>query len=68
MLTGGYPYYVFYSPFLLGPYLAILLVPRWSRALLGREPASVKGALTILAGAGALTLAIAGPYLYKRRS
>jgi hypothetical protein len=55
MLTGGYPYYVFYSPWLFGPYLAMRLVPRWSRALLGREPGSVKASLATLAVVGVVS-------------
>ena len=41
MVTGGYPYYVIYSPWLFVPYLLVLLVPRWSKALLGWEPAPI---------------------------
>ena len=65
MLTGGYPYYVFYSPWLFLPYSCMLLVPRWSRALLGREPGGLRGSLVTLAVAGAGALAVCGPYLYK---
>lgn len=38
LLTGGYPYYVYYCLFLLPPYILLLLIP-WSRvAIVGSQP------------------------------
>jgi hypothetical protein len=65
MVTGGYPYYVIYAPWLLGPYLLVLLVPRWSRALLDREPVALKGVLVTLAASGLAVALVCGPFLYK---
>jgi hypothetical protein len=65
MVTGGYPYYVIYSPWLFGPYLLVLLVPRWSQALLDRKPADLKGAIAALAAAGLAVALVCAPYLYK---
>jgi hypothetical protein len=65
MVTAGYPYYVIYSPWLFGPYLLVLLVPRWSKILLDREPIAVKGVLTTLVLAGLATALACAPFLYK---
>ncbi|HSJ40417.1 MAG TPA: hypothetical protein VK955_05115, partial [Xanthobacteraceae bacterium] len=67
LMTGGYPYYIVYSPFLFGPYVLIRLVPRWSRALLGSVPKQAAPAWTTLVAAGLLALAVVTPYLIKTR-
>jgi len=61
--TAGYPYYVFYCPFLFGPYLLIFLI-KPLRVLLFGVPAIIwKRAVTTLITAVFLTLLICGPYL-----
>jgi hypothetical protein len=65
MVTGGYPYYVLYSPWLFGPYLLVLLVPRWSKALLDREPVAAARVLPAFAIAAVAVALACGPFLYK---
>ena len=65
MVTGGYPYYVIYSPWLFGPYLLVLLVPRWSRALLDREPVAATRVLPAFVLAGVAVAVACAPFLYK---
>jgi hypothetical protein len=63
LVTGGYPYFTYYIVFLALPYLAIFLIPRLRRQVLGEQTVDWKSALLTLAGAGAAALAVCLPWL-----
>src|SRR5262245_13263583 len=65
-LTGGYPYYVYYSLFLFIPYAVVILVPRTRLWLfLPERTMQIRSALLSVIGAAAAALVTASPYLYK---
>jgi hypothetical protein len=64
-LTAGYPYFVYYSLFLFGPYLCVLLVPALSRRFTAGEPRRAPLALAVLLGGGLGAFLVCAPYLYK---
>ncbi len=65
LLTAGYPYYVFYVPFLVGPYMAALLwLPLATRLQLPRPVRPLRSALLLAAGAAG-ALGLCSPYLLK---
>ena len=63
LLTGGYFYYVYYSIFLIGPYVVLLAVPRTRRVFLPDTSARFTpfAAATFVSFAGAV--ALCAPYL-----
>jgi hypothetical protein len=63
LCTGGYPYYTYYSQFLLGPYLLVLLIKPLRVRLIGPEPVNWKRALIVLAFAGVIAGVLCGPYI-----
>lgn len=68
LLTAGYPYYVVYTAFLVGPYLLILVVPPLCRAVALAAPARPTGPLPFATAAGlafALPVGLALPWLLK---
>lgn len=65
MFTAGYPYYVYYTPFLFGPYLLILLIPKLRAAFIGDQPVYLKRALTLSITAGVIALTLVVPYFVK---
>lgn len=65
LLTGGYPYYVYYGLFLFVPYAGLLLVPALGRSLTGAEPERPVASILVMLGAGAASLLACGPYLYR---
>jgi hypothetical protein len=56
LLTAGYPYFIVYTPFLVGPYLAAMAFRGTRAALLGYEQAHPTGPIR-------LVLSIAGAFL-----
>jgi hypothetical protein len=66
LLTAGYPYYVIYAPFLIGPYFVALLFAPVRTSLLGIPPEEQTVSLRLLVsigGAFAVSAAIAFPWL-----
>ena len=64
-LTAGYPYFVYYSLFLFGPYLCVLFVPALCRRLTGAESSRPALSLAVLLGSGWGAVLVCAPYLYK---
>jgi hypothetical protein len=69
ILTAGYPYYVYYLPFLLIPYILLLLFRKTREVLYAARVDDKfvgmgKGLLLLLAGFGA-PLLLLSPYLWK---
>ena len=65
LLTAGYPYFIYYALFLIGPYLLALLVPGLRKAFWGLPPGKVvKPILAAAASAGAAVL-VCLPYLIE---
>jgi hypothetical protein len=65
LLTGGYPYYIYYSLFLFGPYLLIFFIPKLRQKLFVNPIGSLKTSIVVLSVAGLSSLLICVPYLYK---
>lgn len=64
-LTGGYPYFVYYSLFLVAPYALVFLFPALRRRLWRQPVGDVRASLAvIIASAGAAVLLCAS-YLYQ---
>lgn len=62
-LTGGYPYFVFYTIFLVGPYLLVFLWPPLRRRLWRRSAGDLRVALAVACAAGLFALAACAPHL-----
>ncbi len=65
LFTAGYPYYVYYLPFLAGPYLLFLLIPRVRVVLFGIGKLDWRKYLTGFSTACLAALVVCGPYLYQ---
>ena len=66
LLTAGYPYYVIYAPFLIGPYFVAMLFAPARKALLGLAPKEQTGSFQHFVSIGvafAIAVAIALPWL-----
>jgi hypothetical protein len=66
LLTAGYPYYVIYAPFLIGPYFVGMLFGPARKALLGLSPKEQTGSaqhFVSIGAAFAIAAAIALPWL-----
>ena len=63
LVTGGYPYYVYYGLFLFGPYMLLFLVKSLRLRLFGTQRIHWKRAFVTLAIAGSVALLICAPYL-----
>lgn len=63
--TSGYPYYMYYFPFLATPYLCILLYPRSTEALKVRRAPAPCHSLLLLALASSTALLALSPYLSR---
>ena len=64
-LTGGYPYFIYYSLFLFLPYISIFLVPRLRDPLVGLPQVQWRRSLGLLSGACLASVLLCGPYLFK---
>jgi hypothetical protein len=66
LLTAGYPYYVIYTPFLIGPYFVAMLFAPARKALLGLPPKEQTGSVRHFVSIGvafAIAAAIALPWV-----
>ena len=63
LCTAGYPYFLYYTIFLVFPYVLAFLIKPLREGLFGPRPFSLKRAFTTLAVAGFVTLTLCGPYL-----
>jgi len=63
LCTAGYPYYVYYSVFLVLPYLLAFLVKPLRAGLFGERAVSLKRAATTLVLAGLTASLLCAPYL-----
>src|SRR5262249_9377285 len=66
LLTAGYPYYVIYAPFLIGPYFAALLLAPVRRSLLHLPLKEQTGSIPLfvsITGAFGVAAAVAFPWL-----
>ncbi len=63
--TAGYPYYVFYCPFLFLPYTIVFLIRPLRQRLFGNQEIHWKRALGSLIVSGFTALLFAGPYLWS---
>jgi hypothetical protein len=68
LFTAGYPYYVYYLPFLAGPYLMFMLVPRIRSAIFGIDRMDWRRFLTGFLLACIIAVLICGPYLLNMRT
>ena len=64
LLTGGYPYYVYYSIFLFFPYCLLFLIPNLRKLLFNAEEVKITS-IIVTAISGLLGILICFPYLYK---
>jgi hypothetical protein len=65
LLTGGYPYYIYYCVFLFSPYLLVFFIPKLRQKLFVNPIGSLKTSIVVLSVAGLSSLLLCGPYLYK---
>ena len=66
LLTGGYLYNVYYSAFLIGPYVVLLLIPAARNSFWGRDTSlDIKRYSGTILVAFALPLIVCAPYLAK---
>lgn len=65
MFTAGYPYFVYYSALLFGPYCIPLLAPKLRVSFIGDQPVYLRRAVLLIAGSGLLALVLVAPYLIK---
>jgi hypothetical protein len=65
MVTAGYPYFIYYSPFLIAPYIILLLVRRIRQGMDPAVDVSIKKWLGGISISIAAALAICAPYLIK---
>jgi hypothetical protein len=63
LCTAGYPYYIYYCPFLFAPYILALLVRPLRLRLFGNRPAYLKRAFKTLAVVAPVIILTCGPYL-----
>jgi len=64
LLTGGYPYYIYYAIFLFVPYLLVFLINKLRFRLIGPEAVNWKHALPAMVLAGIAAVLICSPYLF----
>ncbi len=65
LFTAGYPYYVYYLPFLAGPYLVFMLIPRVRAVIFGVDRTDWRKFLTAFLLACAIAIMVCGPYLWN---
>lgn len=64
LFTAGYPYYVYYLTFLVGPYLLMMLIPPVRVVLFGVDKPGWREFLVAFTTASILALLVCAPYLY----
>jgi len=65
LLTGGYPYYVYYSMFLFLPYLGVFFTPSLYNPVFGKPPLNIARRLGALAATCLAPLLLCVPYFMK---
>lgn len=65
LFTAGYPYYVYYLPFLAAPYLAFMLIPRVRKTIFSMDKPDWRRFLTGFITACIIAVGICGPYLFN---
>ncbi len=65
LLTNAYPYYIYYTVFLVPPYVLVLLFKKTRTALAPIEEVSIPRFLATITTAAIIPAAICLPYLYK---
>lgn len=65
LLTGGYPYYIYYSLFLFPPYILILLIPKLRDKLFVNQFDKLTNSIITLLISVVLSVLICAPYLYQ---
>jgi hypothetical protein len=65
LFTAGYPYYIYYLPFLIGPFLLMMLIPRVRMVMFGVDKPRWREFLVPFATASMLALLVCAPYLYQ---
>ena len=63
LFTAGYPYYVYYLPFLAGPYLVFMFIPRVRTVIFGIDRLDWRKFLTGFLVACVIAVVACGPYL-----
>jgi hypothetical protein len=64
-LTAGYPYFNYYTLFLVAPYLVVFIVPGLRRTLWRQPVGPLTRSFSIIAAACATALAVCAPYLVQ---
>ena len=68
LFTAGYPYYIYYSQFLFGPYLLLFFIPGLSEKLFANKISNLKRSIVVFLVTCLFSLLICSPYLYKMSS
>ena len=63
LCTAGYPYFAYYTVFLVLPYLLAFLIKPLRTKLFGEQPVYLKRAFAAMSAAGFATLLFCAPYL-----
>jgi hypothetical protein len=64
LVTGGYPYFTYYTVFLAVPYLLVFLIPPLRRELIGEQKVEWKKSLLPLGASAVAAATICLPWLY----
>ncbi len=65
LLTAGYPYFVYYAIFLIGPYLLLWMIPRCRKMFFSVDTSLKARSWFTLVVSGCTALLVCSPYLYK---
>jgi hypothetical protein len=65
LFTAGYPYFMYYSIFLIGPYLLALVIPRLRKAFWGLPPEKIVRPIVVAAVSAGSALLLCLPYLLE---
>lgn len=65
LFTAGYPYYVYYLPFLAAPYLLFMLIPRVRRVIFAVKKPDWRRFITGFLTAAVAAVLICAPYLWQ---
>jgi hypothetical protein len=68
LLTGGYPYYVFYSIFLFIPYVLLFFIPEIRKTVFDIQCIEWKRTLAVFSTFGLAALAVCSPYIVAMAS
>jgi len=65
LFTAGYPYFMYYALFLIGPYLLALVIPGLRKAFWGMAPGKIVRPLIVAAASAGAALLLCLPYLLE---